>query len=106
MIEDSEIELDRLRRLVEASCDAMRGASPRAMKAPPSRAFGLQYNRIRGEAERLLPHLAGLIPPKVAARPEDDEEDARYLEVRVYLAQLGVLLTPAPEAPRPAAAGT
>ena len=100
MIEDPEIELDRLRRVVEASCDAMRGASPRAMKTPPSRAFGGQYDRLLAEAARLLPHLAGLIPPKVAAPGEDDDaEEARYLEVRVYLAQLGVLLTPAPGPP-------
>lgn len=92
MIEDPEIELDRLRRLVEASCDAMRGASPRAMRQEPGRGFLKQYDRIRSEALRLLPDLAGLMPPPASG-------DARFLEVRVYLAQLGVLLTPAPVVP-------
>lgn len=104
MIEEPEIELDRLRRLVEASCDAMRGASPRAMRQEPGRGFLDRYDRIRVEAPRLLPHLVGLIPPPASRGPEDDDH-ARFLEVGVHLAQLGVLPTPAPEALRPAAVG-
>lgn len=95
----AEVELERLRRLVEASADAMRGASPRAMRDEPGCGFLDQYDRIRAEALRLLPRLAGLIPPQ-ASRGSEDEDHARFLEVRVYLAQLGVLLTPAPEVRR------
>lgn len=102
-VESPEFELDRLRRVVEATAEAMGSASPRAMQQPPFRRFGLQYNRIRAEALRLIPQLAGLIPPRVpTGRKTADGDapiDARYLEVRCYLVQLGVLLTPAQEAP-------
>lgn len=98
----SEFEMDRLRRVVLAVVDAMRATSPRTMRDAPFRRFGVQYNRFRGEAMRMLPDLAGLIPPRVPVGRKLESGDApieaRYLELRCYLAAIGELLTPAPEA--------
>lgn len=101
---DVEAEIEQLRRIVEATAVAIGQASPRTLKEAPYRRFGRQYNKLRDEALRLLPHLLGLMPPRVPVGREaesgDTPIDARYLEVRAYLVMLGQLLTPAPRPDR------
>lgn len=94
---DREAEIDRLRRMAETTAAVLGAASPRTLREPPFRRFGVQYNRIRDEALRLAPELAGLIPPRVPVGRKVESGDAtieaRYLEVRAYLGQIGELLT-------------
>ncbi|WP_165071829.1 hypothetical protein [Paludisphaera rhizosphaerae] len=95
-----EAEIERLKRLVEATAETLGGASPRTLKESPFRRFGRQYNKLRDETARLLPNLLGLMPSRVPvgrkAESGDTYIDARYLEMHCYLVQLGELLTPAP----------
>lgn len=43
---ETEAEIERLRRLVEATAEALGGASPRTLKEAPFRRFGRQYNTV------------------------------------------------------------
>jgi hypothetical protein len=90
------VEARRLRRVVRATVEAMREASPRTSKESPFRRFGVQYNRIRDEARRLFP-TCPMMPPRVPVGRKVEDGDApieaRYLEVRAYLAQLDALLS-------------
>lgn len=88
-------EVRRLKRLIEATVEGMRHSSPRAMREAPFRRFGRQFNRIRDEAARLLPPTV-LMPPRVPVGRKTDGGDGliecRYVELRCYYGQLGVLL--------------
>jgi len=94
---EADAEIERLRRVAEAVAKTLGETSPRAMREAPFRRFGVQYNRIRDEALRLAPHLAGLVPPRVPVGRKveggDAPIDCRYVEVRAYLVTLGELLT-------------
>ncbi len=93
---ETTLEAIRLRRVVRGTLDAMRQASPRALREAPFRRFGIQYNRIRDEAARLLPGAA-LMPPRVPVGRKVESGDAivesRYLEIAAYLATLDALLS-------------
>ena len=82
----------RLLRYYDRELQFMRGMGAEFAREYPKIAGRLGLDATRLRASRAL----------AASRPiggGESVEEARYLEVRVYLAQLGVLLTPEPEAP-------
>lgn len=58
-------EIDLLQRLVESAAETLGSANPRLLKEAPFRRFARHYNKLRGEAVRLLPNMLGLMPPAV-----------------------------------------